>query len=55
MPLLLCPYADRVRSCEQVDHRVDDMREEDDQSWRRPTPHGERRRAGKHTRRVVVK
>ncbi|KAH9966381.1 hypothetical protein BGW80DRAFT_1462356 [Lactifluus volemus] len=38
-----------------VDHRVDDMREEDDQSWRRPTPHGERRRAGKHTRRVVVK
>ncbi|KAI0000775.1 hypothetical protein BJV74DRAFT_944587 [Russula compacta] len=38
-----------------VDHRVDDIREEDDQSWRRPTPHGERRRAGKHTRRVVVK
>jgi hypothetical protein len=38
-----------------VDHRVDEIREEDDQSWRRPTPHGERRRAGKHTRRVVVK
>ncbi|KAF8486801.1 hypothetical protein DFH94DRAFT_659708 [Russula ochroleuca] len=33
----------------------DDIREDDDQSWRRPTPHGERRRAGKHTRRVVVK
>ncbi|KAI9435789.1 hypothetical protein H4582DRAFT_2112234 [Lactarius indigo] len=38
-----------------VDQRVDDIREEDDQSWRRPTPHGERRRAGKHTRRVVVR
>ncbi|KAI9465117.1 hypothetical protein F5148DRAFT_168033 [Russula earlei] len=37
-----------------VDHRVDDIRE-DDESWRRPTPHGERRRAGKHTKRVVVK
>ncbi|KAF8498137.1 hypothetical protein F5888DRAFT_223581 [Russula emetica] len=38
-----------------ADHRTDDIREDDDQSWRRPTPHGERRRSGKHTRRVVVK
>jgi hypothetical protein len=49
--------ADRFRSCIKVDHRdrVDDIREDNDESWRRPTPHGERRRAGKHTRRVVVK
>ncbi|KAF9074380.1 hypothetical protein BDP27DRAFT_1214156, partial [Rhodocollybia butyracea] len=26
-----------------------------DEAWRRPMPHGERRRAGKHTRRVIVK
>ncbi|KAI0354256.1 hypothetical protein OH77DRAFT_522617 [Trametes cingulata] len=29
--------------------------EEDDERWRHPTPHNERRRAGKHTRRVIVK
>ncbi|KAI0830291.1 hypothetical protein BC628DRAFT_1357265 [Trametes gibbosa] len=29
--------------------------EEDDESWRLPTPHNARRRAGKHTRRVIVK
>ncbi|KAG7087773.1 hypothetical protein E1B28_013715 [Marasmius oreades] len=27
----------------------------DDESWRRPMPYAERRRAGKHTRRVVVR
>ncbi|KZT21292.1 hypothetical protein NEOLEDRAFT_1139614 [Neolentinus lepideus HHB14362 ss-1] len=26
-----------------------------DESWRRPIPHNERRRAGKHTKRVIVK
>ncbi|KAH9852980.1 hypothetical protein C2E23DRAFT_859602 [Lenzites betulinus] len=29
--------------------------EEDDEAWRLPTPHNARRRAGKHTRRVIVK
>ncbi|KAI0758932.1 hypothetical protein C8Q74DRAFT_1451806 [Fomes fomentarius] len=29
--------------------------EDDDEAWRRPTPHNARRRAGKHTRRVIVK
>ncbi|KAH9829310.1 uncharacterized protein C8Q71DRAFT_891019 [Rhodofomes roseus] len=28
--------------------------EEDDEAWRRPMPHNERRRAGKHTKRVIV-
>lgn len=27
----------------------------DDESWRRPMPYAERRRAGKHTRRVIVR
>ncbi|KAH9837746.1 uncharacterized protein C8Q71DRAFT_856935 [Rhodofomes roseus] len=27
---------------------------EDDEAWRRPMPHNERRRAGKHTKRVIV-
>ncbi|TFK92147.1 hypothetical protein K466DRAFT_573234 [Polyporus arcularius HHB13444] len=29
--------------------------DDNDESWRRPTPHNARRRAGKHTRRVIVK
>lgn len=29
--------------------------DDDDNAWRRPTPHNARRRAGKHTRRVIVK
>jgi len=29
--------------------------DDSDEAWRRPMPHGERRRAGKHTRRVIVK
>ncbi|KAF9552304.1 hypothetical protein CPC08DRAFT_754815 [Agrocybe pediades] len=29
--------------------------EVDDESWRRPMPYAERRRAGKHTRRVIVR
>ncbi|KIY48574.1 hypothetical protein FISHEDRAFT_58860 [Fistulina hepatica ATCC 64428] len=33
----------------------DDFSDSPDEAWRRPTPHGERRRAGKHTRRVIVK
>ncbi|KAI0728923.1 hypothetical protein C8Q72DRAFT_831461 [Fomitopsis betulina] len=28
---------------------------EEDEAWRRPMPHSERRRAGKHTKRVIVK
>ncbi|KAL0952668.1 hypothetical protein HGRIS_006911 [Hohenbuehelia grisea] len=30
-------------------------REDPDESWRRPMPYAERRRAGKHTRRVIVR
>ncbi|KAI0673140.1 hypothetical protein C8Q78DRAFT_990435 [Trametes maxima] len=29
--------------------------EDDEEAWRHPTPHNARRRAGKHTRRVIVK
>ncbi|KAI0693103.1 hypothetical protein C8T65DRAFT_711272 [Cerioporus squamosus] len=29
--------------------------DDNDEAWRRPTPHNARRRAGKHTRRVIVK
>lgn len=29
--------------------------EDDDERWRRPMPYAERRRAGKHTRRVIVR
>ncbi|RPD63339.1 hypothetical protein L227DRAFT_584490 [Lentinus tigrinus ALCF2SS1-6] len=31
------------------------VEDDDDDAWRRPTPHNARRRAGKHTRRVIVK
>ena len=31
------------------------VEEDEDEAWRRPTPHNARRRAGKHTRRVIVK
>ena len=33
----------------------EDFRDDPDEAWRRPTPHNQRRRAGKHTKRVVVK
>ncbi|KAG9308714.1 hypothetical protein JVU11DRAFT_11672 [Chiua virens] len=33
----------------------EDYRDDTDEAWRRPTPHGDRRRAGKHTRRVIVR
>jgi len=39
----------------QVETHPDDYRDESDESWRRPMPHNERRRAGKHTKRVIVK
>jgi len=34
------------------EHQADDY---DDESWRRPMPYAERRRAGKHTKRVIVR
>lgn len=34
------------------EHQADDF---DDESWRRPMPYAERRRAGKHTKRVIVR
>ncbi|EIW76570.1 hypothetical protein CONPUDRAFT_146416 [Coniophora puteana RWD-64-598 SS2] len=33
----------------------DDYRESSDDAWRRPTPYTDRRRAGKHTKRVIVR
>ncbi|KIJ18103.1 hypothetical protein PAXINDRAFT_110567 [Paxillus involutus ATCC 200175] len=33
----------------------DEYRDDADESWRRPTPYADRRRAGKHTRRVIVR
>ncbi|KAI0339121.1 hypothetical protein BDW22DRAFT_1400772 [Trametopsis cervina] len=33
----------------------DELRDDPDEAWRRPMPHSQRRRAGKHTKRVVVK
>ncbi|KAF7420915.1 hypothetical protein PC9H_011434 [Pleurotus ostreatus] len=33
----------------------EEYREDPDEAWRRPMPYAERRRAGKHTRRVIVK
>lgn len=38
----------------QIESMPEDLRD-DDESWRRPIPHNQRRRAGKHTKRVVVK
>lgn len=38
----------------QMETMPEDFRD-DDESWRRPIPHNQRRRAGKHTKRVVVK
>lgn len=35
--------------------RPDFPRDEDDDSWKKPMPHNERRRAGKHTKRVIVR
>ncbi|OAX36924.1 hypothetical protein K503DRAFT_857684 [Rhizopogon vinicolor AM-OR11-026] len=34
---------------------TDEYREDSDDAWRRPTPYSDRRRAGKHTKRVVVR
>lgn len=34
---------------------AEDYREDSDDAWRRPTPYSDRRRAGKHTRRVVIR
>ena len=33
----------------------EDYRDDTDEAWRRPTPYADRRRAGKHTRRVIVR
>lgn len=33
----------------------EDYREDSDDAWRRPTPYSDRRRAGKHTKRIVVR
>ncbi|EGO20128.1 hypothetical protein SERLADRAFT_477439 [Serpula lacrymans var. lacrymans S7.9] len=34
---------------------AEEYREESDEAWRRPMPYADRRRAGKHTRRVIVR
>jgi len=35
--------------------QAEDYRDDTDDTWRRPTPYADRRRAGKHTRRVIVR
>jgi len=39
----------------KAEHYTDEPRDGDDEAWRRPMAHSERRRAGKHTKRVIVK
>ena len=39
----------------KADVPPDEFRDDPDESWRRPMPYNERRRAGKHTRRVIVR
>ncbi|KAI0092349.1 hypothetical protein BDY19DRAFT_929694 [Irpex rosettiformis] len=34
---------------------AEELHNDPDEAWRRPMPHNQRRRAGKHTKRVVVK
>ncbi|KAG1733938.1 hypothetical protein EDD22DRAFT_810083 [Suillus occidentalis] len=34
---------------------TEDYRDDSDDAWRRPTPYADRRRAGKHTKRIVVR
>ncbi|EMD30907.1 hypothetical protein CERSUDRAFT_120250 [Gelatoporia subvermispora B] len=36
-------------------HVEPEFQDDPDEAWRRPIPHSERRRAGKHTKRVIVK
>ncbi len=38
-----------------VQAETEDLHNDPDEAWRRPMPHNQRRRAGKHTKRVVVK
>jgi hypothetical protein len=63
------PYPPHVRSPSMTSHAALPTRpfpqerrhsiqadlEDPDEAWRRPIPHNQRRRAGKHTKRVVVK
>ncbi len=51
---LRTPSHEHTRSPNQMEHSPEEFRD-DDESWRRPMPHNQRRRAGKHTKRVVVK
>jgi len=39
----------------KAEFQSDDYRDDPDEAWRRPMPYAERRRAGKHTRRVIVR
>ncbi|KAH8077093.1 hypothetical protein BXZ70DRAFT_706688 [Cristinia sonorae] len=39
----------------QVDRDDQEYRDDSEEAWRRPMPHNQRRRAGKHTKRIVVK
>lgn len=46
-----------MRTSPQERHHLEpeELRDDPDEAWRRPMPHNQRRRAGKHTKRVVVK
>ncbi|KAF8900118.1 hypothetical protein CPB84DRAFT_1779339 [Gymnopilus junonius] len=49
---LRTPPQDSILPSSKAEYAQEDF---DDEAWRRPMPHGERRRAGKHTRRVIVR
>ncbi|KAJ6492820.1 hypothetical protein C8R47DRAFT_422829 [Mycena vitilis] len=49
------PHAPRTPAPDDDEFRGAVDRDDPDEAWRRPMPYNERRRAGKHTRRVVVR
>ncbi|KAI0920612.1 hypothetical protein AcV5_010302 [Taiwanofungus camphoratus] len=52
---LRAPHEHHATMASQIEVHADEFRDDPDESWRRPMPHNERRRAGKHTKRVIVK
>lgn len=43
------------RDSTKPESQLEEPRDDPDEAWRRPMPYAERRRAGKHTRRVIVR
>ncbi|KDQ55989.1 hypothetical protein JAAARDRAFT_36783 [Jaapia argillacea MUCL 33604] len=48
-------HSNSSRSSNDSPPKSESQSDDPDESWRRPIPHAERRRAGKHTKRVIVK